>query len=286
MRNVATHSRAFRELGFTDYEARVYVALLQCAPATAYEVSKLAELPRANVYSALLSLEKKMAVQPISEGPLKYMPVDPKELLDRIARDTAARCDSLKEKLGALKLADNTQYVWIVSGGDNASAKIDETIAGAKRHVWIKAHQTVLGAHFDALKAAAGRGVKVLLIVFGEPKDAERFRVSKNITVYLHESNGWVVGLARYLVTITTDFEQALVVNTKPDEGYAAFTQSRPIVNLADSLIRHEIYLAEIFDALGPQLESRFGRALLSLRQQYLPSEQVRALEKSLRRSS
>src|SRR5688572_15290864 len=43
-------------LGFSDYEARAYMVLLTASPATGYEVSKLASLPRANAYTVLESL--------------------------------------------------------------------------------------------------------------------------------------------------------------------------------------------------------------------------------------
>ena len=36
-----------RRLGFTDYESRAYLALCESYPATAYEVSKKAKLPKA-----------------------------------------------------------------------------------------------------------------------------------------------------------------------------------------------------------------------------------------------
>ena len=36
---------ALRSLGFTEYEAKVYLALVQSAPATAYEISHRSGVP-------------------------------------------------------------------------------------------------------------------------------------------------------------------------------------------------------------------------------------------------
>ena len=44
-------------LGFSDYEARAYVALLQRNPANGYELAKRSEVPRGNVYAVLQKLE-------------------------------------------------------------------------------------------------------------------------------------------------------------------------------------------------------------------------------------
>jgi HTH-type transcriptional regulator, sugar sensing transcriptional regulator len=269
-----------QELGFTDYEARVYVALLLASPATAYEISKNNALPRPNVYGALESLERKGAVQRASSEPVRYIPVDPKELLDRISRTVHDRCASLQERLEHLKPAQQTEYVWNIAGGEDAHSKINELVSAATRHVWIKAHHLALEPHFAALQAAAGRGVSVLLVLFGDKAQVERWKSIRSAVVYAHEADGTVVGLGRDLVTLTADFEVALLANL--NDGTGAFTRSSAVVNLADSMLRHEVYLAEVFGAFGKELEGRFGPALLSLRKAYLPAEQVLALEQHL----
>lgn len=276
----ASLSDDLQELGFTDYEARVYVALLLTSPATAYEISKNNALPRANVYSALESLERKSAVQRASSEPVRYVPVDPKELLDRISRTVSVRCASLRERLEDLKPAQQTEYVWNISGADEAHSKIGELIDDATRHVWIKAHHDSLEPHAARLEAAARRGVAVLLVLFGDKVDIDRWRSMKSAVVYAHEADGTVVGLGRNLVTLTADFEVALLANLHDRSG--AYTRSSAVVHLADTMLRHEVYLAEVFGAFGKEIEGRFGPALLSLRQAYLPTEQVQALQQHL----
>lgn len=281
-RNIVNLAKDFRELGFTEYEARVYVALLQNAPATAYEISKVHAMSRPNVYSALESLEAKQAVQRVNDDPVKYVPLEPKVLLERISRTVVERCTSLRERFEAIKVVDHTHYVWTLAGAADAKAKMLEMILRARRHIWIKAHQAELEPYLDALRKAATSGVSVLLVLFGEHEQLERFRFNSNTTVYMHEGGGVIVGFGRHLITLTVDFDEALIVNMKEESG--AYTRSEPVVNLADSLIRHEIYLAEIFNRLGAELERQFGPALLTLRKKYLPSDQAKALERRLAR--
>src|SRR5262245_66664186 len=50
-----------QELGFSEYEARAYVALLQRSPLNGYELAKASGLPRANGYSVLRTLEDRGA---------------------------------------------------------------------------------------------------------------------------------------------------------------------------------------------------------------------------------
>jgi sugar-specific transcriptional regulator TrmB len=270
-----------QSLGFTSYEARIYMALLQSYPATAYEVSKQAGLPRANVYNALETLAKKLAVQPVNENPVKYVPVDPKVMLDRIARKTASRCSELAEKLVETKAVQTTEFVWTLTGDDSIHAKMTEMIGKATKHIWVKAAHHLLSPHSVEIKAAAERGVDVLIILFAEPAQASLYEFGPTVKVYLHESSGIKVGLSERLITLTTDFEEAMTANTGRD-GYGVFTRSRPVVNMAESLIRHEIYVAEIFIHFGKELDEKFGPALLSLRQKYLPKDQVSVLEETL----
>jgi sugar-specific transcriptional regulator TrmB len=268
-----------QRLGFSEYEARTYIALLQSNPATAYEVSKAAGLPRSNTYGALESCTKKGAVQPFSEAPVRYVPIDPRVLLSRIADDTSVHCRQLASRLSQVKSDESRDFVWSLEGEKKVSAKISAMIQEAKVHVWIKAHETLLDAHYAELREAAERGVRIMIILFGE--DDNRFRFGDNVQVYLHEGNGVRVGNADNLFTITTDFKTALTANMRGDV-YAAYTRNESIVTMAESLIRHDMYLAEIFRRFGPQIDAAFGPFLVSLRRQYFSPQQLVSLNKTL----
>lgn len=267
-------------LGFTDYEARAYVALLRFQPATAYEIAKAASLPKANSYTVLESLSRKEAAQPVSESPVRYMAVPPAFLFERIAESTHERCGRLQTGLASLNQAPKHEYVWSVIGAEAVEAQIVRMIETARDHLWIKAAAETLDHHRPYLQAAAKRGVAILIILFGE--DASAFRFGERTQVWLHEGNGIRVGISPYLVTLTRDFEEALVAELR-DGAYGAYTRSAPLVTMADTLIRHEIYFAEIFARFGEEIQATFGPALADLRRKYLPREQAAALDRRLR---
>ena len=93
-----------QELGFSKYEAEIYITLLQNYPSTAYEISKLAKLPRSNTYSALDSLTQKKAVQPVSENPIQYAPIRPEILFKQISEETSSKCLTLLDNLKNIQL--------------------------------------------------------------------------------------------------------------------------------------------------------------------------------------
>lgn len=277
--DVADLVRDLLELGFSDYEAKAYVALFKIQPATAYEVSKLAGLPKANSYAVLESLCNKDAVQPISENPVRYVTVAPQVLFKRIADATERRCARLIERMPKIAHTQDQDFVWTLNGAEIISAKIEEIITSAKRHIWIKASEDTLEPYRAILQNAADRGVDILIILFGSK--LENFQFGGRSRTFLHEGNGIYVGLAPHLITLTRDFEETLVAQLGA-QPYGSYTRNKPIVAVADSLIRHEIYFAEIFEQLGAEIQGMFGPALLDLRRKYLPKDQVSALEHRL----
>ena len=70
-----------RQLGFGEYEAKAYAALLQRHPLNGYELARASGIPRANVYAVLERLEERGAVLRVEtpEG-TRYSPVPPDEL--------------------------------------------------------------------------------------------------------------------------------------------------------------------------------------------------------------
>ena len=78
-------------LGFTEYEAKAYVALLQLGTATGYQIAKASGVPRSMIYQSLDKLAARGAVLTQSSAELvRYAPVPPDELLRRAKERLAA----------------------------------------------------------------------------------------------------------------------------------------------------------------------------------------------------
>ncbi len=261
-----------RQLGFTDYEARIYVQLLKVSPATAYEISKGAGVPRANAYAALEALAQRGAVLPVNEEPLRYIAASPKSLFESIARQTRSLCSDLATELSALTPADQDSYVWTAHGGMAVQDRIEAMIAESRRSIWIKAADDVIRHHKASLQKAAARGVALMVVLFG--KDASEFRFNQNCRVKIHESDGTRMGTADNLFTIAVDHQKMLTANTEGDV-IAAYTSCAPIVTMALSLIRHDLYMAEIFARFGPQIDQAFGPYLRDIRMSCFTPDQV-----------
>lgn len=266
-----------KSLGFSDYEARVYVALATRSPATAYEISNLSGVPRPNTYSILKALTARKAVMPVSTNPVRYVPQPARRLFNSIADKTRETCDSVADRLADIAKDQAEHYVWNLSGDAAVHGKVDEMIAGAKTAIWIKADAEILRRHQAALrKAATRRKVRLVIILYGE--DADEFRFNDRCEVYKHEGSGFPMGFADNHFTLTTDNSAMLTANADRTI-VAAHTENHAVVKMAVSLLRHDFYMAEIFRALGPEIDAEFGPHLLSLRQRCYSSDQFAMFE-------
>jgi hypothetical protein len=61
-----------------------------------------------------------------------------------------------------------------------------------------------------------------------------------------------------------------------------AYTTNPAVVRMAETLIRHDVYMAEIMAFLGKDIELRFGKGLVELRKELFSPEQMVLLTANL----
>jgi hypothetical protein len=65
-----------------------------------------------------------------------------------------------------------------------------------------------------------------------------------------------------------------------------AYTTNPAVVRMAETLIRHDVYMAEMMAFLGDQIEARFGKGLIELRKELFSNEQMALLTTNLEREA
>jgi HTH-type transcriptional regulator, sugar sensing transcriptional regulator len=257
-----------KHLGFTGAEAQIYVFLLQHPLATGYEISKGTALPRANTYQALETLAAKERVTAVSSDPLRYAPVPPARLLQRIQQETAQRCQDLEQQLSTLEQPDGIGHFWELGERERIETRLLDLITTAQHRIAASLWAQDLEQFSDPLRAARARGCTVILNLFGEAQ-------ADFATVYQHEGPEKVIG--GHLIALTIDFTEALVASLDaPATGVV--TQNRTLVRIVEKLIRDESYLAAIYEQFAPQLEATFGHHLVELRRRLLPTTDAERL--------
>ena len=63
-----------KEFGLSTNASKAYISLLKNNPATGYEISSNADIPRSAVYTTLNKLEQIGIINSIGDSPKKYIP--------------------------------------------------------------------------------------------------------------------------------------------------------------------------------------------------------------------
>jgi len=88
-----------RRVGLTEYEAKVYLALLNTHLCTATQASEKAGVPRTKIYAVLEALRNKGWVHVYSGVPLLFKAIAPLAVFERIKEDYTAFLDSAQVTL-------------------------------------------------------------------------------------------------------------------------------------------------------------------------------------------
>ena len=96
-------SKLRRYFGLNLYEVKIWTALLSRGVSTAGELSDIADVPRSRSYDVLESLEKKGFVVMKLGKPIKYLAVDPAEVVERVKKNINEDAKTRVESLDNLK---------------------------------------------------------------------------------------------------------------------------------------------------------------------------------------
>lgn len=92
--------------GLNLYEVKIWTALLSRGVSTAGELSDIGNVPRSRAYDVLESLEKKGFVVMKLGKPIKYLAVDPKEVIERVKKLIKEDAEKQVQKLKDLSTTD------------------------------------------------------------------------------------------------------------------------------------------------------------------------------------
>lgn len=237
-------------LGLTEYEARVYVALLCDYPASGYQIGKEAGIPRSMVYEALGRLETRGAVlKSRDEKSTLYRPVPPQTLLDRYAAEAEQRVAQLRDLLEPLYIGHDDGRVWNFSGRRDALSYATELIARAERELMLVLSDADVAALLDALEAANARGVQLGVMLTG----AAHFVLGQ---VVRHPPRETELHRMRETLMVVADEREFLIASGHATAA-ATVTTNANLVLIARQFIWMELFAQRIFARLGPELLER-----------------------------
>lgn len=236
-------------LGFSEYEAKAYLALLRQSPATGYQVSKASGVPRSMIYEVLGKLVTRGAAMTLhKEGANKYAPVPAADFLNQLRNEHERLVTSLKDDLQSAGATSALEYVWNIDGHDHVMAKAVEMIDEASEDVYLSLMPQTFPTVRPALAAAVERGVRVVLYST-EDLDLPGGRVV--VSPVPERASERLAGL--WLIMVVDGREALIGELLTENHARASWTGSPLFVFVAEHHLRTDLYLPRVLALLGDE---------------------------------
>jgi len=246
-----------KQLGFNEYEARVYVEMLhQIDPLTAYEIGKLSGVPRSKVYEVVDNLRRKQFVVQIEDNPKKYLPVDPEEVFSSIEKSFRTSVNFVKEELNHLERGETIDYIFNIFGKETIIERSKQMIRSASSSILIAVDRLMLDVLYKELESAERSGIELSIVLYGKRENID-FQ-----SVYCHQLREPDIRNFCFIL-LDIDFKEVLAgtLPASTTEGHGFWTRSVYLNNIMQDNIIHEISLGMLEEKLGlDQIHRLTGR--------------------------
>lgn len=154
------------ESGFTLYEGKILIALIQSPEAAAKEITQLSEVPKNKVYEILENLKHRSIIEELPTKPKKYRAANLLTQLKSRAKTRREEIDNLERRIESfttesISKQSNEQKFWVTEGADAMIKKIANTLPDIKKEsigyidIW-----KGIPENYHAVEKAIARGVK------------------------------------------------------------------------------------------------------------------------------
>jgi len=233
-----------KRLGFTEYEAKVYMALISHPLSNGYEVSRFSGVPRAKVYEVLEGLVAAGKVlQETGQERTRYRALSYTALLQEHRRSTDLLLTDLYRDLSRQSQPDPIPSAVVVGGHARTLSRAVELITSARESLLVAGRSDELMAVGQALADATRRG----LVVQALSRGPVRLSVSDLFVQHAKRSDASLFLLVDQSTLLVAELNST-------EDTFAIITTARGIASAVGSLIRRDIATGEIERVVGERL--------------------------------
>lgn len=183
-----------KELGFSEYESKVYVALVSVGGGTATEIAKISQVPTNRVYQILSDLSTKgyVRAQTSLSSPNYYFAESPKTVMNKLEEKFVGAITEARNTLEALyerAKRSTLPIIWTLRGDKAIYEKIISMIKSAEKELFL-----IIDTLFDfeeyqlipILQQAHDNGIDIRIITadtgIDDPGEIKVLKALKGIT--------------------------------------------------------------------------------------------------------
>lgn len=233
-----------RMLGFSEYESKAYLKLLEEFPLNGYALSKNSGIPRSRIYEVLKNLiDKQLVLEQEEEKNKLYYPVEPdiviKKLKDRYD-DVFTNISKFANDIFEKKKQDDRLVV--IKGRQNIVEFLKVLIKGAEKRIAISIWEEEIVDLTDELEKALNRGVILRGIYFGKNNPFETLISHRRIKRYMAEKK------ERYISIIIDSAHTISGIMSRNNESKVTWTQDEGFIEISEDYIAHDL-LVNLYSA-------------------------------------
>ncbi len=237
------------QTGFTEYDARIYLALLGDHPATGYQVSKQSGVPRSMAYASLARLAGRGAVLKSTRGKATtYRPLPPEVLLAQLKDQHTTRIRKLEEGLGQLYAPKTRDALWSIDGRQPILAYALGMLQSARSELMLVLPDRDITELRAALVEAHDREVELSMLLTGS------IQLDFGQVAYHPQHESELQKLTDSLVVIVDERE---VLIASGDPLRATVTTNENLVLIARQFIWMELFAQRVYAQIGSDLIDR-----------------------------
>jgi sugar-specific transcriptional regulator TrmB len=241
-----------QNIGFSQYEARVYLALLQQPQVSGYEIAKISGVPASKIYAVLSKLVNREAVIAIDDEPVKYVPKPPDEILSHLKSDYLNTVGRLNDELEKIyeQHDPSDQYIWNISGREAIIERIIEFLKKGNKQIFLSVWDEEIDLLADTLKELYRQGVELHIVHFGQKilGFGKEYRHGREHEIRIKRGG-------RRIAVVVDDKQVILGHFSEDEKSSAAWTSNSGLVLLAKDYIIHDIYSIRMIEKFGKEAE-------------------------------
>jgi len=243
-----------KRLGFSEYECKAYLKLLEEFPLNGYTLSKNSGIPRSRIYEVLKNLmDKQMVFEQTEEKNKVYYPVAPDVFIKKLKESYKELFSNISRFAGRLyteKKQDDKLVV--IRGRRNILSFLNLLIKGAEKRIAVSIWEEEMEDLLPELDRALKRGVVLRGIFFGGKKPYDTLVTHRRIKRYMAEKK------ARYMSVIIDGAHTVSGIVSRGEDSKVTWTQDEGLIEISEDYIAHDLIVNLYSASLGEEAYSKF----------------------------
>ncbi|WP_366161225.1 helix-turn-helix domain-containing protein [Bacillus infantis] len=263
--NIKKVVATLKSFDFTEYEAKVYISLLEENPSNGNGIALRSGVPGPKVYETLRKMMEKGYVFEVSEGEKqgkkRYSPLPYKDLLYSLQNTLTNHIDILNNSFENLQNKSNNNWTELfhISGYETSLEVLKEGIIEAEFEIVLSCWSVELEKIYNELMNAHKRNVHVVTIIFDGGSNHLPWKTFKHyqFSTTKERHNGEL--------SCVIDMNKVIVLDSLEEQPHAVVSSHQAMIKTTRNYIRHDIYVNRIMQEFSEEMKQKFGPNLENL---------------------